>query len=94
MTSEERLGRIEHITAGLAEDRLKDREEYRQLWRDNQRQINELTFKIADTNDAISRLSEETSKNISRLAAEFREADKLLAARIVSAIGKMVPSQP
>lgn len=29
MTIEERLDRIEHITAGLAEERRKDREEYR-----------------------------------------------------------------
>jgi hypothetical protein len=33
MTTEERLERIEHITAGLAEERRKDREEYRALFR-------------------------------------------------------------
>jgi hypothetical protein len=46
MTIEERLDRIEHITAGLAEERRRDREEYRQLWRETQRQINELAGRV------------------------------------------------
>lgn len=96
MTVEERFERIEHIAAGLVEERRKDREENRQLWRDTQRQINELsvrindlsvrindlTLKIADTNDAISRLAEES-----------READRRLGERVdalVSAIGKFL----
>jgi hypothetical protein len=101
MTTEERFERIEHVTAGLAEERRKDREEYRQLWRDTQRQINELTFKIADTNDAISRLADETQKSIdlmakdnARFAAETRAADQALRERIealVSAIGQILP---
>jgi len=33
MTAEERFERIEHVTAGLAEERRKDREEFRALWR-------------------------------------------------------------
>ena len=67
MTAEERIDRIEHVTAALVEERRKDREEYRQLWRDTQRQIQEtnaaiansqrqidaLTLKIADTQDII-----------------------------------------
>ena len=64
MTTEERLDRIEHITVGLAEERRKDREEHRQLWRETQRQlnelvgrVNELTVKLADANDAITRLA-------------------------------------
>jgi hypothetical protein len=36
ITSEERLERIEHVTAGLTEER-KDRVEFRALWRDTQR---------------------------------------------------------
>jgi len=90
MTIEERFERIEHVTAGLAEERRKDREENRQLWRDTQRQINELatrmndlTLKLADTNDAITRLAEES-----------RAADRQLGERIdalVSAIGKLLP---
>lgn len=96
MTTEERFERIEHVTAGLAEQARKDREENRQLWRDTQRQINELALrmgeltmrvndlgmKIADTNDAITRLGEES-----------RAADQQLRERIdsmVSAIGELI----
>jgi septal ring factor EnvC (AmiA/AmiB activator) len=90
------LDRIEHITAGLAEERRKDREEYRQLWRDTQRQINELTIKIADTNETVTRLSENVdrvSANIDRFAMESRAADQQLGERIaglVSAIGQFI----
>ena len=104
MTIEERFERIEHYTAGIAEERRKDREEYKALWRDTQRQINELTLKIADTNAAISRLAEESrqadarlSAHIDALAEDSREADARLGARIdalVSAIGsKLLPPQ-
>jgi hypothetical protein len=89
VTIEERFERIEHVTAGLAEERRKDREENRQIWRDTQRQISELTvrmsdltFKIADTNDAITRLADES-----------RAADQKLGQRIdslVRAIGEML----
>jgi methyl-accepting chemotaxis protein len=98
MTIEERFERIEHVTAGLAEERRKDREENRQLWRDTQLQINELavrmndlTLKLANTNDAIARLAEETESKINRLAEESRAADRQLGERIealVSAMGK------
>jgi hypothetical protein len=33
MTTEERFERIDYVTAGLAEERRKDREEFRGLWR-------------------------------------------------------------
>ena len=59
-----------------------DREEYRQLWRDTQRELHALTLKIADTNDTVVRLAEES-----------RDADKRLAERIdalVSAIGQFL----
>lgn len=101
MTTEERFERIEHVTAGLFEERRKDRDESRQLWRDTQRQLNEittkindLTLKIADTNDAITRLADETRSNIDRLAKETRAADQALHERIqslVSAIGQTLP---
>ena len=107
MTIEERFERIEHVTAGLAEERRKDREENRQIWRETQRQINELTLKIADTNDTITRLAEESREADRRLAEESREADRRLGQRIdeadrrlgeridalVSAIGKLLPSK-
>ena len=93
MTTEERLDRIEHITVGLAEERRKDREEHRQLWRETQRQlnelvgrVNELTVKLADANDAITRLAEES-----------RAGDKRLETRIdtlVSAFGQFLSALP
>src|ERR1035437_9975550 len=86
MTTEERFERIEHITASLAEERGKDREEYRQLWRDTQRQLNDLTIKIADTNDAVTRLAEETRDRIDHLAEESRAADQRLGDRIDSLV--------
>src|SRR5947209_4267425 len=104
MTVEERFERIEHVTAGLAEERRNDREENRQLWRNTQLQIdqlsvrmNELTLKIADTNDAIVRLGEETREQIKHFAEESRAADERLGQRIeslVSAIGKMLAAKP
>jgi hypothetical protein len=103
MTIEERFERIEHFTAGMAEERRKDREEYRQLWRETQRRLHELTLKIADTNDVISRLSDETraadqqfSQRMDRLAEESRIADQRLGERIdalVSAIGKFMSTR-
>jgi hypothetical protein len=100
MTVEERLDRIEHITAGLAEERRKDREEYKMLWRESQRQIDELTKKIADTNQAVVRLADETSAGMRELRAgidELRQetaaADRRLGERIdalVSAMGEFL----
>ena len=100
MTTEERFERIEHVTATLVEERRKDREEYRQLWRDTQRQINEtnaaiantqrqidaLTFKIADTQDAIRGEAERAQ------AAEQELRDRVSA--LVSAIGQFVSRFP
>jgi hypothetical protein len=103
MTIEERFERIEHVTAGLAEERRKDREEYRQLWRDNQRQINDLTLKIADTADSVTRLGEkldflahESRESDRRLGERIDEVDRRLGERIdalVSAIGTFIASQ-
>ena len=90
MTTEERFERMEHVMAGLAENLRNDREESQQLLRDTQCQIdeiavhlNDLTLKIANTNEAINRLAEESR----------RAADQQLQERIeslVSAIGKLL----
>ncbi|MGA2132231.1 MAG: hypothetical protein ABSH50_08070 [Bryobacteraceae bacterium] len=95
---------IERDMAGWAEERRKDREENRQIWRDTQRQINELsvrvndlTVKIAETNHAISRLADETNKKITLLAEESRAADGQLGERIealVSAMDQFLTKQP
>jgi predicted nucleic acid-binding Zn-ribbon protein len=99
MTIEEPFERIEHVAAGLAEERRKDREENRQIGRETQRQINELTSKVADTQRQIDELTlkvADTHDAITRLAEESREADRRLGERIdalVSAIGKLLPAR-
>ena len=93
MEASERFDRIEHVIAGMAEERRKDREEYRQLWRDTQKNIYELTLKIAETNDAIVEADAKLSAQIQNLANESREADRKLGERIsslVSAMGEFI----
>ena len=104
MTSEERFAQIEHITAGITEERRKDREEYKALWRDAQRQINELRTSVLQLSEE-SRAGEKRSieadkrleQRIQQLADESREANKLLEERIaslVSGFGQFISQQP
>jgi hypothetical protein len=96
MTSEERLDRIEHITAALAEERKKDREEYKALWRDTQRQIDANTRQIDANSRAIADLTRDISDlriTVRDIAEESRAADERLGARVealVSAIGEYI----
>lgn len=96
MTTEERFERIEHLTAGLAEERRKDREEYKALWRDTQRQLDEIsrsTLEISRATLENSRAIAEVGIRIRDLAEESRDTDRRLAARIdslVSAIGEFL----
>jgi len=97
MTTEERLNRIEHVTAGLAEQHRKDHEEDRQLWRDTQRQITELSARTIELSNrtlqmgdelrhAIDRMAQESRVAIQQLASETREADRRLSDRIDSLV--------
>ena len=102
MTIEERFERIEHLTAGMAEERRRDREEDRQLWRDtqrqisdlaqsSQRQIDQLTQKIADTNSAITRMGDEMRAADRRSGERIEAVNDALSRRIaemVSGIGE------
>jgi len=96
MTTEERLDRIEHLTAGIAEERRKDRDEYKALWRDTQRQLNEVSIRLVQLSEADSSLEariEQIAEETRKAAEESREADKRLGARIdalVSGIGKFM----
>ena len=109
MTTEERLDRIEHVTAGIAEERRIDREENRQLWRDTQRQINELSARVVQMGDELSEADRRLGHRIEQIADEMRASDQRartaeqeLRDRItglVSAIGQLtarlgVPPQP
>jgi uncharacterized protein YukE len=100
MTVEERFERIEHVTAALVEERRKDREEYRQLWRETNQAITRLAeeSRAADARleQRIDRVAEEVQNVASELrqyAAESRAADQRLGDRIeslVSAFGKFL----
>jgi len=96
LTPEERFEHIEHLTAGLAEERRKDREEYKTVWRDTQRQIElaaEATASLArQTRDSIAELNRADQKLAARIDS-LAGADEKLAARIdslVSAIGQFI----
>jgi hypothetical protein len=71
VTAKERPDRLEHVTAGLAEQFRKDREENRQLWRATQRQISELA-------DGMREADRRLGERIEQLAEESREADRRL----------------
>jgi len=92
MTTEERFERIEHVTAGLAEKRRKDREEFRQLWRDTQRHIDEVAMNLSKLTVQVAEVDDRLGTRIEALAEESRAADQRLGDRIesmVSAIGMM-----
>jgi hypothetical protein len=101
MTVEERFERIEQITAGLAEERSKDREEYKTLWRDTERQIRELAIHIDEVDARLGNRIEQLGGIVDQFAAESRAAaadaraaDARLGERIdalVSAIGQLLP---
>jgi uncharacterized protein involved in exopolysaccharide biosynthesis len=104
MTIEERFERIEHITAGIAEERRKDRDEYKALWRDTQRQLNELGARVLqmseETHDAEAQLREADRRleaRIAQLAEESRAANQRLEERIetlVSRFGEVLSKLP
>jgi hypothetical protein len=54
--------------------------------------VNDLTIKLADTNDAITRLAEETQIKIDRLAEQDRRLGERIDA-LVSAIGIFLSKQ-
>ncbi len=93
MTTEERLDRIEHLTAGIAEERRKDREEYKGLWRDTQRQLNEMGTRILQMSEETQDADRRLEARILQLAEESRAANKQLEERIaalVSGFGEFI----
>ena len=103
MTIEERFARIGHVTAGMAEQREKDREEYKALWRNTLRQIDALATttreRIDQIADSIAQMAEENRRTVEENRAEhkrLRQSDAELNARVgalVSAIGQSIASQ-
>ena len=100
MTSDQRLDRIEHLTAGIAEERHKDREEYKTLWRDTQRQLEALATdtrlrfeQVANRFDQIATDRQAADAKLDARIGALADADEKLAARIaslVSAIGEFI----
>jgi len=90
MTIDERLDRIEHVSAGSEEQRRKDRETDRALWRETQRQLNDLTIRIAEVNDnlaaRIAQLAEEAAARDRETDRRFRETDARID-RMISTMG-------
>jgi hypothetical protein len=96
VTTEERFERIEHVTAGLAEERRKDREEFRALWRDTQRHIDEVAVNLSKLTVQVAEMDDRLSARIEVMAEESRAADRRLGERIeslVSAMGEFIASQ-
>jgi hypothetical protein len=93
MTTEERFERIEHLTAGLAEERRKDREEYKALWRDLAARTESIARHVdalaVDTRLRIVELVEAGERTDARLKALGEATDARIAA-LVSAIGEHV----
>ena len=100
MTPEERFERIEHLTAGIAEERPKDREEYKALWRDTQRQLNEVSARLVQLSEADEEAraaDRRLEARIEQLANESRAANKQLEERIemlVSRFGEVLAKLP
>ena len=100
MTPEERFERIEHLTAGIAEERRKDREEYKALWRDTQRQLNEVSARLVQLSEADEEAraaDRRLEARIEQLANESRAANKQLEERIemlVSRFGEVLAKLP
>lgn len=96
MTTEERFERIEHLTVGIAEERRRDRDEHKTLWRDTQQQIDRATEATANLARQVDRLAIETRSRIAELAEQTRAADEQLGDRIgslVSAIGQFIATR-
>ena len=96
MTTEERFERIEHLTAGIAEEHRRDRDEHKTLWRDTQQQIDRATEATANLARQVDRLAIETRSRIAELAEQTRAADEQLGDRIgslVSAIGQFIATR-
>lgn len=99
MTVEEPLDRIEHWAAALAEERSKDREEYKALWRDAQQQLTRLAVAVKGLAGRVDSLASKVVRiatDQDRLILEGAARDQATNARIdrlVSAIGEFIAAQ-
>lgn len=104
MTADERFERIEHVTAGMAEERRKDREEYKALWRDLAtktesiaRNVDALAIDTRLRFDQVADRFDQVGDRIDQLATESHAQNRELRERIealVSAIGQFIAQPP
>jgi predicted nucleic acid-binding Zn-ribbon protein len=104
MTIDERFERLEHFSVAWREESRKELAQHRELWRDTQRQINELSRKIADISDALVRFQAEADRQMTALREEDRKIRQEMAERdrktdqriqeLVSSIGELVKRLP
>jgi len=89
MTIDERFARIERVTAGVAEERSKDREELRGLWRDTQRQLDQLTGRVDAIATHLDTFIQETATRERETDRRFRETDARID-KLISAMGEFL----
>jgi len=80
---------IEHVTAGLAEERRKDREELRGLWRDTERQLDQLTGRVDAIAAHLDTFITESAARDRETDRRFRETDVRID-KMVSAMGEFI----
>jgi hypothetical protein len=93
MTIDERFARIEHVTAGLAEERRKDREECRGLWRDTQRQLDQLVGRVDTIATHLDAFIQETAQRDHETDRRLRETDARID-KLISAMGEFIRALP
>jgi len=91
MTIDERFARIERVTAGLAEERSMDREELRGLWRDTQRQLDQLAGRVDAIATHLDAFILETATRDRETDRRFRETDARID-KLISAMGEFLRS--
>ena len=99
MTTEERFERIEHVTAGLVEERRKDREESRQLCRATQCKLDQSADRVNGIAIQMDRFILEAAARDAEIDRRFRETDQRFREtdaridKLVSGIGEFVRKQ-
>jgi Skp family chaperone for outer membrane proteins len=100
VTIDERIEKLEHVTAAHIEQARKDYEENRRLWREQQADIGAIWKASERRSEEVDRRfrevaegQRETDRMLRQYAAESREREQRLDQRIgdlVSAIGELV----
>ena len=100
MTIDERIERLEHITAGYIEQSRKEMEENRRLWREQREEIAaiwkatdrrfaEVTEQFRETDRRLAQSKLETDQRFRETDERFRATDDRID-KLVSAIGELV----